>query len=147
MFEELFRKEVNMNICLCTKDDSYRIRKNFESYDDLLKWTKEQIKEEESKINIGDNVKIIDEGEMYTSLGTEFFSNVYWAIDDITEEQMFDIIRYYKYNPHKIYEGIDTSMVVGEYDDKYVLSIPSNDYWHVSDYIVIGKEGVKKINA
>lgn len=138
-------REYKDKICVCTGNNK-RKSETFETYDDLLKWTQEQIKKE-SKINIGDNVKIIDEGKMYTSLGTDFFSNMYWYIDEITEEKMFDIIRYYKYNPCKTYEGIDTAIVEGEYDDKYVLSIPSRDFWHVSDYIVINKEGVKKVNA
>ena len=132
------------DICVCT-EHTKKTSHSFDTYEELLKWTQEQIKKE--SINIGDNVKIIDEGKMYTSLGTEFFTNVFWANDDITEEQMFDIIRYYKYNPHKTYEGIDTAIVEGEYDDKYVISIPSGDFWHDSDYIVIGKEGVKKVNA
>ena len=136
-----------MNICLCTKDDSYRIRKNFGSYDELLKWTQEQIKKE-SKINIGDNVEIIDEGCMYTTLGTDFFTNAYWVADDfLDEEKMFDIIRYYEYKEYKTYNGIRTAIVEAEYDDKYILSIPSDDLWHTDDYIVIGKEGVKKVNA
>lgn len=139
-------EEIKDKICLCV-NNGYRKKgsKKFDTYEDLLKWTQEQI--EESKINIGDNVKIINEGKMYTTLGTIFFTDAYWAVDEITEGQMFDIIRYYQYNPHRIYEGIDKATVEAEYDGKYILSIPSNVFWHKYDYIVIAKEGVKKVNA
>lgn len=137
--------KIKMNICLCTKYDSYRIRKNFESYEELLIWTQEQI-EVESKINIDDIVEIISEGKMYTTLSTDFFTEVYWA-SHLSEEKMFDIIRYYKYDYKNDYNGIK-GKVICKYDNKYILEIPAIDnLFHEFYYIVIGKEGVKKVNA
>lgn len=135
-----------MNICLCTKDDSYRIRKNFESYEELLKWTQEQI-EEQSNIEPGDKVEIIDELKMFAALPDDFFVKMFWYCDEIEDvEQIVEITRFYKYNPMQPYEGIK-GMVICEYDNKYLIRIPFIGSSHSHDYIVIGKKGVKKVNA
>lgn len=133
-------------IWVCTGHDK-RKSTSFGTYEELLNWTKEQI-EEESKIKIGDDVKIIDEGKMYTSLGTDFFTKVYWSVDEsIDEEKMFDIIRYYRYDYTKVYNNIKGT-VLAEYDNKYIVKIKAIvNPWYDSEYIVIGKEGVKKVNA
>lgn len=133
-------------ICVCT-GHTKKTSHSFDTYEELLKWTQEKIKEE-SKIEPGDTVKIIDEGKMYTSLGTDFFTKVYWSVDDsINEEEMFDIIRYYRYNYNNDYENIK-GIVLAEYDNKYIVKIKAIvNSWYDSEYIVIGKEGVKKVNA
>ena len=139
-------RENKEKICVCTE----HIKKSshsFDTYEELIKWAQEQIKKE--SINIGDDVKIIDEGKMCTSLGTEFFTNVFWASDDlIDEEKMFDIIRHYRYDLISIkYNGIK-GVVIAEYDNKYIVRINAiANPWYDSEYIVIGKEGVKKVNA
>lgn len=136
-------KENKEKICVCT---GYNKNKSvsFDTYEELLKWTQEKI--EESKIEIGDDVKIINEGRLFTSLDSDFFSKAYWS-SDINEEKMFNIIRYYKYDFKTNYNGIK-GVVLAEYDNKYIVEIPSiANLWHNSEYIVIGKEGVKKVNA
>ena len=147
-------EEIKDKICLCVIN-GYRkkVSKTFDTYEELLKWTQEQI-EEESKINIGDDVEIIDEDIMYISLGTDFFTKVYWnSGDNIDEEKMFDIIRYYRYNNRKGYNGLIGS-VIAEYDGKYIielpnmsLELPNMSLWNDSEYIIIEKKGVKKVNA
>ena len=140
-------EEIKDKICLCVIN-GYRkkVSKTFDTYEELLKWTQEQI-EKESKINIGDDVEIIDEGKMYTSLGTDFFTKVYWSVDDsIDEEKMFDIIRYYRYNHTKVYDNIKGT-VLAEYDNKYIVQIKANNLWYDFEYIVVDKKGVKKVNA
>lgn len=131
---------IKENICVCLKNP--RTSKKFDTYEELLKWAKKQI--EEGKIEIGDDVKIIDEMQMYTTLGTEFFNNLYWFGNGIQdEEEMFDVIRYYKYDSNKIYNGV-VGKIIDEYDGKYVIGINSDNPWHKYVYIVIGKSGVKK---
>lgn len=138
-------KENNNKICVCT-NFTRRTSKTFDTYKDLLNWTKEQI-EKESEIKSGDEVKIIDEGKMYTSLDYDFFINLYWDCDEIEDmEQLVKIVRHYQYKPYKPYDGLN-GKVICEYDNKYLILILSDNYRFSSEYIVIGKEGVKKINA
>ena len=140
----------NKNICVCTNTYS----KEFDTFEELLKWTEKEIEKEiekESEIKVGNIVKVIDTGKVYTTLSEESFYNLYLnSVYDIGE--ILKIVSKLNHEGLGYIEGIyeinDSDFkVLAIFSDKsgsveYVLLEPSNKIKY-DGYYILSKKGVK----
>jgi hypothetical protein len=140
-------KELKEPICVCT---GYKKKSHtFDTYEELLKWTQEQI--EENKIEIGDLVEVVDTGECYPQLDDKEILTYYFATVEI--EDFIDIVNHFNHKSlgysngiHSIDKKSCVFKVIGKINSKYVIEAEGGEDFidYMEGYYIIGEKGVKK---
>lgn len=143
-------EEIKDEICLCTINGySKKVLKTFDTYEDLIKWAKEQT----SEISVNDLVEVTDTGFCYKHISNEVLVEFYQSLE-IDIHKYTEIINNlnhkslgYTSNIYRIDKKDCTFRVVTQIGDKYVIeAVKGDDLIHYIDgYYVVGKKGVKKV--
>lgn len=142
-------KEYKEKICLCTGHNKIKSI-TFDTYDELLKWTMEQM----TQIKVGDLVEVKNTGCCYTKASNSELKNFYLSNIDI--DTYIDIVNNFNHKSLGYSEGVKSIdkndcyfKVIAEFSNKYVIEAEEGEKYfdYLDGYYIIGKEGVKKINA
>lgn len=107
-------------------DDVPRHCKTFNTLKDLVEWANEELLKN-TEIKVGDIVTIEDYGKMYTTLGVDYFQDL-WLCSEIDDDEIYKIMIHYDYgcsygvghNPSKVSDRIKWK-VVYIYNDKVFI--------------------------
>ena len=140
-------KENKEKICVCT-GHTKRKSKTFDTYEELIIWAREQIK-------VGDLVEVKDTGFCFTHASNRELKDFYYQ-PDVDVETYIDIINHFNHKSLGYSEGVKSIdkkdcyfKVIAEFGNKYVIEAEEGDKYfdYIDGYYIIGKEGVKKLNA